>query len=116
MKVNGRNFERSSRVDSLLRHILAEEITEMADSDDRLVMLTVTGVSCSKDLKHATVWFDHLSEDSLVALLEIRHKLQRRIAKQVKMKRTPILEFGADPAISAGEKVDLLLKRLTFDS
>ena len=42
-------------------------------------------------------------------------QLQRALGRQVRMKRTPQLEFAVDPAVIAGGKVDDVLRKIRAD-
>ncbi|MGH9092190.1 MAG: 30S ribosome-binding factor RbfA [Acidimicrobiales bacterium] len=105
-------YPRALRVNEVLRQIVAEELERLADADERLRLLTVTSVDTSADLRHATVYLGHLEEDGAEALEERRPQVQRAVGRQVRMKRTPRLQFAADPAVAAGERVEEVLRRL----
>jgi len=105
-------YPRALRVNEVLRQIVAEEIERLADADERLRLLTVTSVQTSADLRHATVFVGTLGEDAAASLEERRTQLQRAVGRQVRMKRTPRLRFEADPAVSAGARVEEVLRRL----
>jgi ribosome-binding factor A len=100
------------RVNSLLQRVLAEELTRLADEDERLRLLTCTVVLCEPDLRHATVLFATLGADAAEALADHRRELQATIAAEVRLKRIPALTFAADPAVEAGERVEEALRRL----
>jgi ribosome-binding factor A len=101
-----------SRVNEVLREILAEELELVSASDTRLELVTVTAVSCEPDLRHATVLLASLSDPVRDALAEVRPRLQAAIAHQVRMKRTPQLVFQADPAVGHGQVVEEILAGL----
>lgn len=105
-------YPRSLRVNQVLRQVLAEELERLADADERLRLVTVTAVDTSADLRHATVYLSSLSEDAKDALVERRTQLQRALGRQVRMKRTPQLEFAVDPAVVAGGRVEDALRRI----
>lgn len=107
-----RRYPRSARVNELLREVLAEQLERLADVDDRLELVTVTGVNCDPDLRHATVLLSTLEEDEAEALEAQRVRLQSAVARQVRMKRTPQLSFSADPAIASGRAVEETLCRI----
>jgi len=108
-------YARSLRVNEVLRQIVAEELERLADADERLRLVTVTSVDTSADLRTATVYVGSLDDDVADALDERRTHLQRTVGRQVRMKRTPKLRFAADPAVSAGERVEEVLRRLGRD-
>jgi ribosome-binding factor A len=99
-------------VNQVLRQVVAEELERLADADERLRLLTVTGVDTAPDLRQATVWLGSLSEEAAEALEERRPQLQAHVGRQVRMKRTPRLRFAPDPAVSAGARVEEVLRRL----
>ena len=75
-------------------------------------MSTVTGVTVDPDLRHARVWFSSLSPEATVALGEHRVRLQAAVGRQARLKRTPELEFRADPAVATGDRVEDILRGL----
>jgi ribosome-binding factor A len=99
-------------VNEVLREVLAEELERLADADERLALLTVTGVETDPDLRHATVLFASLGEAARVALQESRVRLQSAVGRQVRLERTPQLAFAADPAVAGGERVEAILREL----
>ncbi|MGH9029887.1 MAG: 30S ribosome-binding factor RbfA [Acidimicrobiales bacterium] len=106
-------YPRTARVNELLREVLAEAIERMADTDDRLSMVTVTGVRTTSDLSHAVVYLSSLGEPASAALEGMRAELQHEVGSQVRMKRTPHLEFSDDPAVAAGSRVEEILRRIS---
>ncbi len=109
-------YPRTLRVNEVLRQIVAEDLERLADADERLRLVTVTSVDTSADLRNAIVYLGTLDPDAAEALEERRTQLQRAVGRQVRMKRTPRLQFAADPAVSAGERVEEVLRRLARDA
>jgi len=107
-----RRYPRVARVNEVLREVLAEAIERMADSDERLAMLTVTAVQTDPYLRQAKVLFDSLSDPALEALQDARPRLQGLIGSQVRLKWTPQLSFAADPAVQSGRRVEDILKQI----
>jgi ribosome-binding factor A len=101
-----------ARVNEVLREVLADALEEEAGTDPRLELMTVTAVECDPDLRHATVLMASLPEAAREALAEVRPRLQAAIAHQVRIKRTPLLTFQADPAVAYGETVESILRGL----
>ncbi len=106
-----RAYPRAARLNELLREVLAEALERLEDTDERLGMLTLTGVSCEPDLRHAVVFLASLSDGARAALEEHRRQLQAAVASQVRTRRVPALRFEADPAIEAARRVDEALRR-----
>ncbi len=105
-------YPRTARINRLLREVIAEEVERLADGDDRLRLMTVTGVSTTADLRHATVFLASLPLDAAEALGAQRVHLQHVVGRQVRMKRTPHLEFVADPAVNSADRIEDILRRL----
>ncbi len=108
----GRDYPRALRVNEVLRQVIGEELERLADADERLRLVTVTSVEVSGDLRTATVFLATMGEESATALEERRSQIQRAVGRQVRMKRTPRLQFTADPAVREGERVEEILRRL----
>jgi ribosome-binding factor A len=107
-----RRYPRSARVNEVLREVLATEIERLADTDERLALLTITTVESDPDLRRARVLFASLEDDAREALDESRIRLQAVLASQVRMRWTPQLSFAADPVISNAQRVEDLLRQL----
>ena len=113
-----RRYERTARVNEVVREVLADELERIADP--RLGLLTVTGVEVTPDLRQATVYYsalipaegDETEHDTAGALRSVTPRLQAAIGRQVRMKYTPLLVFREDPAIRTGERVDEILRQL----
>ena len=105
-------YARSARVNELLREVLADTLERLSDTDDDLRLLTVTAVLAEPDLSHARVLFASLTDEALAALERARPRLQAAVGAQAHFKRTPQLSFAPDPAVSTGERVEAILRRL----
>ena len=109
----GPKYPRSARVGETLREIIAEDLVRF--DDERLEFVTVTGIDVDPELNRAIVLFDSLAgeegDDEIVeALGDYRIRLQSSIARQIKTKKTPILEFRPDIAIRSSERIDEILR------
>ncbi|HYT40626.1 MAG TPA: 30S ribosome-binding factor RbfA [Acidimicrobiia bacterium] len=118
-----RRYERTARVNEVVREVLAEELERISDAG--LGFVTVTGVEVTPDLRQATVYYSALTpvsgeaevvaeaaKKTAEALNAARPHLQAEIGRQVRMKYTPHLVFREDPAIRTGERVDEILRQL----
>ncbi len=108
-------YSRSLRVNQVLRQVVAEELERLADADERLRMVTVTSVDSTSDLRQAKVYLSSLSEDASAALDERRIQVQRAVARQTQLKRTPQLSFAQDPAVVAGGRIEDLLRQIHLE-
>jgi ribosome-binding factor A len=110
---SGPKYPRSARVGETLREIIAEDLVRI--DDERLSFVSVTGIDVDPELNRAIVFFDSLAgeegdEEILEALGEHRVRLQSSIARQIRAKKTPILDFRPDIAIRSAERIDDILR------
>jgi ribosome-binding factor A len=113
-----RDYPRTARLNRLLREILGDALEEIGD--ERAELVTITEVKADGDLRRATVFFDTLEggeadDAAMVVLGELRVRLQRAIADQARLKRTPELAFRPDPAVRDGERIDEILRGIQQD-
>jgi ribosome-binding factor A len=109
----GHKYPRSARVGETLREIIAEELVRI--DDERLELVTVTGIEVDEELNRAHVYFDSLAgeegdADIVDALTSHRVRLQASIANQIRAKKTPILDFRPDVALRSAERIDDILR------
>ena len=101
------------RVDEAVRQVLSDAMTS-ALKDPRIGFVTVTDVSTSPDLRHATVYVSVLGDDerraaSLDGLQAAHGYLQRRVASELRLKYTPSLVFQYDDTTDRALRVEQLL-------
>lgn len=109
----GQRYPRSARVGETLREIIAEDLVRIGD--ERLEFVSVTSIDVDPELNRAIVYFDSLAgedgdEDILAALGHYRVRLQSSIARQIRAKKTPILDFRPDNVIRSAERIDDILR------
>jgi len=109
---SARGYARTARVNEVLREVLAEHLERMEVKDERLGMLTITGVECEPDLRHATVLMSSMGEPQFEALAALRVSLQAAISRELRLRRTPQLRFAADPAVAAGQRIEEIIAAL----
>jgi ribosome-binding factor A len=105
-------YSRSLRVNQVLRQVVADELERLADADERLRLVTVTSVDTTADLRQATVYLSSLSDDAADALDARRVQVQRAVAHQTQLKRTPLLSFVQDPAVVNGNRIEDLIRHI----
>src|SRR5579862_57107 len=110
--------ERMRRVNESVRQVLAEALPEL--KDPRIGLVTVTGVDTATDLRHATVWVSVLGSPrkrraTLAGLAAAHGLLQARLARELRMKRTPQLTFEYDPSVERGVRMTHLIDELAPD-
>jgi ribosome-binding factor A len=106
------------RVNAAVREVLAEAITELRDP--RIGFVTVTGVKTSTDLRQAQVFVSVLGseqkrENTLAGLEAAHGVLQARIARELRLKRTPQLTFSYDDSVERGVRMSQLIDELAPD-
>jgi ribosome-binding factor A len=107
--------DRMRRVNEAVREVISEGIGEL--KDPRLGFVTVTGVETSADLRHARVFVSVLGnerkrEQTLAGLDAAHGVLQSRVARELRMKRTPQLTFEYDPTVERGVRMSQLIDEL----
>jgi ribosome-binding factor A len=107
--------ERMRRVNESVRQVLAEAMPEL--KDPRIGLVTVTGVDTAPDLRHATVYVSVLGSikkrTATLRGLEAAHGLlQSRLARELRLKRTPQLTFEYDPSVERGVRMSQLIDEL----
>lgn len=107
-----RRYPRTARVNHLLQQVIATELERLGADDPRLALLTVMAVEVEPDLRHAKVWLSSLSDDAKAALADDRVRLQAAIAHQVRLKRTPLLAFAADPVVATGARIEEIIRAI----
>ena len=110
--------DRLRRVNEAVKEVLSEGIGEL--KDPRIGFVTVTGVRTSADLRHARVFVSvlgsqHKREQSLEGLAAAHGVLQARVARELRMKRTPQLAFEYDPSVERGVRMTQLIDELAGD-
>ena len=103
------------RVNEAVREVVSEGVGEL--KDPRIGFVTVTGVETSPDLRHARVFVSVLGSETkrrkaLAGLRAAHGVLQARVARELRMKRTPQLAFEYDPTVERGVRMTQLIDEL----
>ena len=110
--------DRLERVNSLLKRVIGESVFRVLQGDDtNPVLVTVTGVSCAKNLRNATVRVSVFGEPAeqervLSHLVRRTHDFERIVNSEVRLKFTPQLRFVLDHSLEKGDRVLQLLDSL----
>lgn len=110
--------DRMRRVNAAVREVLSEAVGEL--KDPRIGFVTVTGVETTTDLRRAIVFVSVLGgerkrERSIDGLQAAHGLLQARIARELRLKRTPQLTFEYDPTVERGVRMTQLIDELAPD-
>ncbi|MBI4682270.1 MAG: 30S ribosome-binding factor RbfA [Nitrospirae bacterium] len=105
-------YKRSVRVGDLIK----EEVTDIIMNKIKhktLGFLTITDAKVSDDLRHATVYLSVLNfEDSKKILRKLNESasfIKGELARRLKMRYVPSIDFKIDESIEYGRKIDKLL-------
>jgi ribosome-binding factor A len=109
---------RMRRVNQSLREVLSDSLGGL--NDPRIRLVTITGVDTTPDLRQATVFVSVLGSErrrrqALDGLAAAHGVLQARVARELRMKRTPQLAFEYDPSIEHGVRMSKLIDELAPD-
>jgi ribosome-binding factor A len=102
------------RVDEAVREVLGDALARDL-KDPRVGFVTVTEVRTSSDLRHARVFVSVLGgpEEQAATLDGLRSAhglLQARVARELRLKRTPTLEFALDDTAQRAARLEALIE------
>ena len=106
--------QRQLKVGEHIRHVLSDILARGDIRDPALsgVIITVTEVTTSPDLKHATAYCTPLGGKNAAAVIEAlnRHKgfLRGELGRQLDMRYTPAVHFAYDSSFDRGAEMDKL--------
>lgn len=112
--------QRQLRVGELIRRTLADVLNrgDIHDPDLNAMSITVGEVSCSPDLKVATVYVMPLMgsvpvEDAIAALARNKHELRHRLSGELTLKYAPDLRFRPDQTFDRLDETRRLFNNAT---
>jgi ribosome-binding factor A len=108
-----REFPRTRRVGEQVQRELAELIRSEL-KDPRVGMISISGVTVSRDLSHARVYISVLGDEaqtsgSLKALQHAAGFLRHRLGQVMRMRVIPELHFHLDRSIEEGARIGALI-------
>lgn len=110
------DYKRSDRVGDLLLEIISQLLTKEV-SDPRIGPVTLTGAEVSKDLRHAKIYFNLLTRNEakgevLSGLKSATGFIRSRIAKELKLRFVPTIEFFYDDTQDQALRIEALLQQV----
>jgi len=107
--------DRMRRVDEAVRQVLTDAVAQDLQ-DPRIGFVTMTSVKTTPDLRHARVYVSVLGsaeqrEATLAGLASAHGALQRRLARELRLKRTPTLEFFYDDTTDRAMRLEQIIER-----
>jgi len=108
--------DRMRRVNEAVREVVAEALSEL--KDPRIGLVTVTGVSISRDLREGKVYVavlgnERKQQQTLAGLDSAHSYLQARVARELRLRRTPQLSFEYDPSVERGIRMTQLIDEVS---
>jgi ribosome-binding factor A len=105
--------DRMRRVDEAVREVLSDAITKQV-KDPRVGFVTVTAVETAPDLRRARVFVSVLGDGkvrkrSMQGLQSAHGVLQRVVARELRLKHTPTLEFVYDDTSERSMRIAQLI-------
>ena len=106
--------DRMRRVNEAVREVLSSRLAAGL-KDPRIGFVTVTSVETASDLRHARVYVSVLGSDeereaTMEGLASSHGYLQRAIGSELRMKRTPTLEFVHDDSVDRGFRIGEIIE------
>jgi ribosome-binding factor A len=107
--------DRTRRVNEAIRQVLSDAVPTL--KDPRIGFVTVTDVRVTTDLKQAKVWVSVLGssgdrERTLEGLQAAHGVLQACVARELGLRRTPVLTFEYDPSVERGVRLTQMIDEL----
>ena len=110
------SYPRARRLAETIRRLVGEWLeAELADQTGPLV--TVTDVRVTGDLRHASIFFTVLGDEPERAAAEAwlagsTSRARTFVARQLRLRHAPTLEFVSDDVPGRGARIDRLLAEL----
>jgi ribosome-binding factor A len=106
---------RKRRVNEAIREVLSDALPTL--KDPRIGFVTVTGVEATRDFTQAKVYVSVLGTEaerdrSLEGLRAAHGVLQAHVARELRLRRTPVLSFEYDPAVERGVRLTKVIDEL----
>lgn len=118
-----REFSRTSRISEAMQRELAQLIQhELADP--RVSLVTVSHVDVTADLKYAKIYVtrlngfdsDEAADECLQGLNKASGFLRKALAKRIKLRIMPELNFRYDNSLEHGFYMDALISKANADN
>lgn len=105
------------QVDQNIQRELSPLLIELFDWGDKLV--TLTNVVTTPDLRTAIAWVSVLNTNNPEEVIKVLNKrsfdLYEQLAKRLKMKNTPKIEFKLDENEESIIRIDQIIEELKID-
>lgn len=105
---------RNERVAEEVKKVVSEALRTKVDDSD-IGMVTVTEVEVTKELETATIYYTSLNDNKeqvAEGLDRAKGLLRSEVAKEIRLRKAPELEFKYDSSIEYGNKIESLLNEI----
>jgi ribosome-binding factor A len=112
------SYPRAARVREAIKEVLASQVERLKDPGVGFV--TITDVTMSPDLRHAKAFYTVYGSDvekaaTRDALRRATKHLRTAVAREVRLRFAPTLEFAEDPIPERTQRLDTLLESVHRD-
>lgn len=105
---------RNERVAEEVKKVVSETIRTKVDDTD-IGMVTITEVEVTKELETATIYYTSLNDNKeqvAEGLDRAKGLIRSEVAKEIRLRKAPELEFKYDSSIEYGNKIESLLNEI----
>ncbi len=104
---------RTAKAGELIRRVIASELEYI--EDERLELVSLTGVDVDRDLHKAVIYFTTFDRDGDPeideAFEEYRGRLRRAVSQGTQLRRAPELEFRSDSTLRSAARIEEILRQ-----
>ena len=104
---------RTAKAGELIRRVVAAELEQI--EDERLELLSLTGVDVDRDLHNAVIYFTTFDRDGDPeideAFEEYRGRLRHAVSQGTQLRRAPELEFRSDSTLRSAARIEEILRQ-----
>ena len=113
------DYQRSDRVGDLLLELVSQLLAKEVN-DPRIGPVTLTAADVSKDLRQARIYFCLLGEEKkrdevLLGLKSAAGFIRAKVAKELKLRFVPTIEFVYDDGQDRARRIEDLLQQVKKD-
>ena len=103
----------TAKVGELIRRVIASELEYI--EDERLDLVSLTGVDVDRDLQKAVIYFTTFDRDGDPeideAFEEYRGRLRHAVSQGTQLRRAPELEFRSDSTLRSAARIEAILRQ-----
>ncbi len=104
---------RTAKAGELIRRVIASELEYI--EDERLELVSLTGVDVDRDLHKAVIYFTTFDRDGDPeideAFEEYRGRLRHAVSQGTQLRRAPELEFRSDSTLRSAARIEDILRQ-----